>query len=102
MVPVLDPSLVERDEEQVRALNVGQLRCRVRDLEHGIAERRRQAVEDGGAKEELTHVRSDRAEERLTVDNAGNANGVVCSYIGKNPLPKGKAAIVDDREFVKK
>lgn len=41
-------------------------------------------------------------EERLAVDNAGNANGVVCSYIGKNPLPKNKAAIVDDREFVKK
>jgi hypothetical protein len=42
---------------------------------------------------EKLRVRTGHTEERLAVDNAGNANGVVCAYIGKNPLSKNKAAI---------
>ncbi len=54
VVPVFGPGHVERDEEKVRALDLGELRGGVGALEYGVAERRRQSLEHRRVRHEVS------------------------------------------------
>ena len=63
VVPVFGPGGVEGDEEEVRAIDLGEHRGGVGALEHGVAEGRRQSLEHRRVRHEVSDFRICRSQD---------------------------------------
>ena len=56
VVPVFGPGCIERNEEEVRAFDLGEHEPRVGALEYGVAQRRGEPLEHRGVRHEISEV----------------------------------------------